>query len=78
MGEHPVKRSQYATGGKGMGGVGMCWGVGTGEKCEKVLGEVWKSVLGCGEVWIECVGGPDVGKCWERCGKVCWGMGKVS
>ena len=43
----------------------------------KVLGEVWESVLGCGESkerW-EIQGG--VGKCWVRCGKVCWGVGKV-
>ena len=37
---------------------------------EKILGEVWKSVLRCGE---------GKGKCGEKCrgcGEVCWGIGK--
>ena len=62
----------------------MCWGVG---RCEKVLGEVWQSVLGCdvgsvGEgvgkcvgMWKRC-GGVEMG--WKRCKKVCSGRcGKV-
>ena len=53
-----VKRC-FGMWGKVRGGVRKC--VGVWGRCEKVLGEVWGSVLGC-----------DVGKCWGRCGKVCW------
>ena len=30
---------------------------------------------GCGEMCCSVDGG--VGKCWGRCGKVCWGVGEV-
>ena len=49
----------------------MCWGVGGGErKCGEVLG---KSVEKCFWVW-RCGG---CGKCWGRCKKACWHVGKV-
>ena len=41
----------------------------------KVRGDLEKSVGVWGKVW-ESVGG-GVGKCWERCEKVCWGMANV-
>ena len=50
------------------GGVGKCWGR-CGKVCggyKKILGEVWESVLRCGE---------GKGKC-RGCGEVCWGIGK--
>ena len=44
--------------------------------CGKMLavGKVWESVLGCGG-GMGNVG--DVGKCWERCEKMCWGVGEI-
>ena len=49
-----------------------------------MLGEVWESVLGCGEyeqiLGEVCCGVVKVrGKCGEKCrgcGEVCWGIGK--
>ena len=39
-------------------------------------GEVWRSVLGCGERYKgRC--GEMLEKYFERSGKVCWGVGKV-
>ena len=47
--------------GKVRGGVRKC--VGVWGRCEKVLGEVWGSVLGCdvGKVWESVL---DVGEMW--------------
>ena len=39
-------------------------------KCKRMWGEVWKSVLGCGEVSERC------SEVQSRCGEVCWGCGK--
>ena len=69
--------------GEGKGRCGekwVCCGVGSvlecGGRCREMLRDVGKCVGVWGEVWKTVRGG--VWKCWGRCGKVCWGVGKVS
>ena len=48
----------------------VCWGRRRGSG--QVLVEMWKSMLGCEGRW-GCVE-----KCWGRCGKVGWGVGRCN
>ena len=54
--------------------------VGGEERCGNVgitvlaVGKEWESALGCGGGWWRCRG---CGKCYERCKKVCWGVGEM-
>ena len=43
---------------------------------DRGLKGVGRGVKKCAEVWGEMRRGME--KCWKRCGKVCWGVGKVA